>query len=126
MTTYAGQNVGARKYDRVEKGAREGTIIAAVISAVITSLILIFWKISDGSFYGNKELVELSMHLMQILAVGYIAMGCNPVSVRRYERRGRHHDTHVDIPDNNSSDSCPSRIRDRLDDKNAGASQRKE
>ena len=74
MTTYARQNVGARKYDRVEKGAREGTIIAAVISAVITSLILIFGKYLMGIFTETKELVELSMHLMQILAVGYIAM----------------------------------------------------
>ena len=28
MTTYAGQNVGARKYDRVEKGAKEGTAVS--------------------------------------------------------------------------------------------------
>ena len=74
MTTYAGQNVGARKYDRVEKGAKEGTVIAAAVSAVITGLILIFGKYLMGIFTETGELVKLSMHLMRILAVGYIAM----------------------------------------------------
>lgn len=74
MTTYAGQNVGARKYDRVERGAREGTLIAVVTSAVITALILIFGKYLMGIFTQTAELVELSMRMMRILALGYIAM----------------------------------------------------
>ena len=74
MTTYSGQNVGAREFDRVHKGAKQGTIIAAGTSAAITGLILIFGKYLMGIFTETKELVELSMHLMQILAVGYIAM----------------------------------------------------
>lgn len=74
MTTYAGQNVGARKYDRVDSGAKQGTFIAVVVSAVITGVILIFGKYLMGIFTNTAELVELSMHLMRILAVGYIAM----------------------------------------------------
>ena len=42
MTTYAGQNVGAGKYDRVVKGARQGTAIAVGTAAVIVVLILAF------------------------------------------------------------------------------------
>lgn len=74
MTTYAGQNVGAKKYDRVEKGARQGTIIAVATSAVITSLILIFGKALMGIFTNTPELVDLSRRMMGILAAGYIAM----------------------------------------------------
>ena len=74
MTTYAGQNVGARYYDRVSKGARQGTALALGVSAVITGGILIFGKHLMGIFTNTPELVDLSMNMMRILAVGYIAM----------------------------------------------------
>lgn len=74
MTTYAGQNVGAGKYDRVTKGAKQGTAIAMGVSTVITLPILIFGKYLMGIFTETAELVDLSMRMMRILAVGYIAM----------------------------------------------------
>ena len=74
MTTYAGQNVGARHDDRVDAGAKQGTLIAVVTSAVITSMILIFGKALMGIFTKTPELVELSRDMMGILAVGYVAM----------------------------------------------------
>ena len=74
MTTYAGQNVGARKFDRVKSGAKQGTLIAVGVSAFITGLILLFGKYLMGIFTTTPELVDLSMHLMRILAVGYVAM----------------------------------------------------
>ena len=74
LTTYAGQNVGAKRYDRVEKGARQGTAIAMGVSIVLTSLILIFGKALMGIFTKTPELVDLSREMMGILAVGYIAM----------------------------------------------------
>lgn len=74
MTTYAGQNVGARQYERVEQGAKQGTLMAMGISASITVLILIFGKYLMGIFTSTRELVDLSVHMMRILAVGYVAM----------------------------------------------------
>lgn len=74
MTTFSGQNVGARRYDRVQQGARQGTLIAAGTSAVITGLILIFGKYLMGIFTNTSELVTMSANMMKILAVGYIAM----------------------------------------------------
>lgn len=74
MTTYAGQNVGAQEYDRVSKGAKQGTLIAMGTSATITLLILIFGKYLMGIFTDTAELVDLSASMMRILAVGYIAM----------------------------------------------------
>lgn len=74
MTTYAGQNVGAKMYDRVDRGARQGTAIAMGVSAVLTGLILIFGKALMGIFTKTPELVDLSRDMMGILAVGYIAM----------------------------------------------------
>ena len=74
MTTYAGQNVGAKRYDRVEQGAKQGTLIAVGVSAVITAAILVFGKYLMAIFTTTSELVTLSANMMKILAVGYIAM----------------------------------------------------
>ncbi|NMA84890.1 MAG: MATE family efflux transporter [Epulopiscium sp.] len=74
MTTYTGQNIGANKMDRVEKGTKDGTMIAVGISTIITILLLTFGRYLMGVFTDTAELVDLSMHMMRILAVGYIAM----------------------------------------------------
>ena len=74
MTTYAGQNIGAGHMDRVAKGAKQGTLAAMGVSAVLTVLILLFGRNLMGIFTQTDELIELSYQLMQILAVGYIAM----------------------------------------------------
>ncbi len=74
MTTFAGQNVGARRYDRVEQGAKQGTLIAVATSTTITAIILLFGNNLMHLFTDTQELVDLSMSMMRILAVGYIAV----------------------------------------------------
>lgn len=74
MTTYAGQNVGAREHERVVKGAKQGTLVAVLTTATLTALILIFGKQLMGIFTNTTELVELSRNMMGIIAVGYVAM----------------------------------------------------
>ena len=74
LTTYSGQNVGAGNYDRVTKGAKQGTLLAVLCSTFITLVILIFGKYLMMLFTDTKELVNMSYNLMMILAVGYIAM----------------------------------------------------
>lgn len=74
LTTYAGQNVGAGLYDRVTKGAKQGTLMAVACSAVITLAILLVGKNLMAVFTDTESLVEMSYRLMLILAVGYIAM----------------------------------------------------
>ena len=74
LTTYAGQNVGANRYDRVVKGAKEGTFMALGCSAAITAVILFLGKYLMMLFTDTASLVDMSNRLMRILAVGYIAM----------------------------------------------------
>ncbi len=74
MTTYTGQNVGAGKIERVDQGAKAGTMIAVGTATAITLVILVFGKYLMGIFTETAELVDLSMRMMRILAVGYIAM----------------------------------------------------
>ena len=74
LTTYAGQNVGAGKMDRVIKGAKQGTLMAVGCSSAITALIILFGKPLMWLFTDTADLVNLSYKLMLILSVGYIAM----------------------------------------------------
>ena len=74
MTTYAGQNVGARQLDRVKQGARQGTWIAVGCSTVITGAILLFGKSLMAIFTETASLVDMSYYMMCILAAGYIAV----------------------------------------------------
>ncbi len=74
MTTYAGQNVGAGRLDRVKTGAKQGTLMAVACSAIITLILLLCGKYLMAIFTETTELVNLGVKLMRILAVGYIAM----------------------------------------------------
>lgn len=74
LTTYAGQNVGAGLYDRVVKGAKQGTLMAIACSTLITGVILLFGKGLMGVFTDTTSLVDMSYYLMKILALGYIAV----------------------------------------------------
>ncbi|MBQ4149526.1 MAG: MATE family efflux transporter, partial [Clostridium sp.] len=74
MTTYAGQNIGAGKMDRVREGAKNGTLAAMGISTILTGLILIFGRYLMGIFTTTESLITLSNNMMRILSLGYIAM----------------------------------------------------
>ena len=74
MTTYAGQNIGANRMDRVDKGTRDGTMIAVAVATTLTILILLFGRILVGFFTDTPALIDYSVKMMRILAVGYIAM----------------------------------------------------
>ena len=74
MTTFAGQNVGAKRYDRVEQGAKQGTLIAVLTATIITAIILLFGDYLMYAFTDTESLVHLSVSMMRILAVGYIAV----------------------------------------------------
>jgi putative MATE family efflux protein len=72
LTTYSGQNVGAGLYDRVIKGAKQGTFLAVGCSSFITLISLLFGKGLMSVFTETQALIDLSYYQMQILAAGYI------------------------------------------------------
>lgn len=74
MTTFVGQNVGARRMDRVKAGVKEGVKLAATVSTLLTIVILFFGEYLMRMFTNTEELVNMGVHMLRILAVGYIAM----------------------------------------------------
>ena len=74
MSVYTGQNVGAAKWDRVQKGVIQGTLIAQAFAVTITVVLLFLNKYLFGIFTETAQLIELAGQMMRIMAVGYIAV----------------------------------------------------
>jgi len=75
MTTFVGQNVGARRLDRVKEGVKSGLTAGLAIAVTLVAAILIFGEGLMWMFTSTEEVVNLGVHMMRILAVGYVAMG---------------------------------------------------
>lgn len=73
-TTYIGQNIGARKMDRVVKGSKTISRLALAVSTFLTLMILLFGRQMLGWFSNNEQVVEIGYMMMIILSVGYIAV----------------------------------------------------
>lgn len=79
MSVYTGQNVGARKFDRMTAGTKQGLIIALCTSTVITVILLFFGKGLMALFTDTPALIGLANRMMRILAVGYICIAATQV-----------------------------------------------
>jgi len=79
MTTYAGQNIGAGDVKRVDQGTKAGMKLGVAVSSVLCVLILIFGRYLMQMFTNTPELINMAMHMMSIIAVGYIAMGVTQI-----------------------------------------------
>ena len=79
MSVYTGQNVGAQKFDRVHKGVKQGSLIAAAFSTVITLVLLFLSPILFGFFTDTPELIDLATRMIRLMAVGYICVSSTQV-----------------------------------------------
>ncbi len=73
-TTFIGQNIGARKMDRVKEGAKVVARLAFGVSLTLTILILIFGRHMLGLFTRDTQVIEIGYGMMLILAAGYVAV----------------------------------------------------
>ncbi len=79
MSTFAGQNIGARRLDRLKAGTRQGLRLSAGTSLVLTPAVLLAGPLLMRLFTPEQALIDLSMQMMFILAAGYIAMSVTQV-----------------------------------------------
>ena len=79
MSVYTGQNVGAQKFDRVHKGVKQGGLIAASFSTLITLVLLFLSPILFGFFTDTPELIDLATRMIRLMAVGYICISVTQV-----------------------------------------------
>ena len=74
MTTYAGQNLGAGKIDRISKGMRAGMVIAMITSAIIGACMIIFGKAILSCFITvdagqGAEALAVAYHFLVLMSV---------------------------------------------------------
>ena len=79
MSVYTGQNVGAGKWGRVQKGVRQGALIAQAFAVTIVMVILTLNTYLFSIFTETQQLIDLASEMMNIMAVGYIAMSITQV-----------------------------------------------
>jgi len=64
ISTYTGQNLGARKFDRIKKGVHTAVIMGVITSMVIALFMFIFGRGIIGSFIsGTPEEVEAALKI---------------------------------------------------------------
>ena len=66
MATYTGQNLGAKRYDRIRSGIRTAALMAVAIALVITACMLLFGRPLLSLFLSGEQSVQ-----DQVLAVAY-------------------------------------------------------
>ena len=79
MSVYAGQNVGAGKWDRVQKGVIQGTLIAQGFAIAIVAVLMCANRFLFGIFTETQALIDLASSMMRWMAVGYVAMSVTQV-----------------------------------------------
>ncbi len=77
--TFTGQNVGAKRIDRLEQGASQGLIMSFGTAIVLTPLVVLAGPWLMGLFTPNTSLVDMSMSMLYLLATGYVAMSVTQV-----------------------------------------------
>lgn len=78
-TTFAGQNIGARKLDRLFKGSKELTLLALGTAVVMVSGILLLGKNLLYIFTQTPEIIALGESMLHTLALGYIVFAASQV-----------------------------------------------
>lgn len=90
ITTFVGQNYGARKFGRMRKSVRICIGMAMGASVVISAVFLIFGKYVYQMFTTDATVIEIGMHMMTLMGTGVCGvclyrslLGC----AARYRRR---------------------------------------
>ena len=71
LTTFVGQNLGAKQYDRVKRGAFTGTVMSMIFAEIIGVLVFIFAPQLIGLFSSTPEVVFYGVRQVQVVTLFY-------------------------------------------------------
>lgn len=72
LTTFIGQNMGARKFDRVKQGAKSGILMSVLTTLCISALLLLFGKQVLSIFSSDEQVIYYGLYMLHVLAPCYI------------------------------------------------------
>ncbi len=75
LTTYAGQNMGAGKKDRVVQGFKKGSLIMLAFTAVIVPVMFFLGRYIVGIFVDDVETIVMGAKALKITSICYFGLG---------------------------------------------------
>ncbi len=75
LSTFTGQNYGARKLDRVESGFRKGMLIMACFSILMLPVMQLFGDNIIRIFVDEPEVIEMGARAIRITSLFYVMLG---------------------------------------------------
>lgn len=77
MATYAGQNLGAARIDRIKEGVKKCSIISIIVSIVSTIVVILFGGAFTKLFMSGNDLevIEYARHYLNTVSIFYIPLG---------------------------------------------------
>ncbi len=75
VSTFAGQNAGAGRYDRVSAGCRKSVFLVVAFAAVMIVVMHLFGKEIVGLFVKDPEVIAIGANGLRITSFMYVALG---------------------------------------------------
>ena len=79
ISTFIGQNIGARKEDRIVPGERAVLKASLITSVALVACLILFGRFLIMMFTDTPDIISLGVRSLRILSVGYIAMAVSQV-----------------------------------------------
>ncbi len=74
VASLSGQNIGAKKFERVNETFKWGLIIGIIISGVLVILIQLFPHFLMSLFINEEDVVDIGVTYLRIVSLGYIML----------------------------------------------------
>lgn len=72
ISTFTGQNYGAKKYDRIKKGAWQGLLLTLLVTGIIIIIFRLFGKTFYGLFVpGETEVIDIGMKILLFITPAF-------------------------------------------------------
>ena len=74
MTTFVGQNMGAKKYDRVKQGAKTGVFMSCAVTGSIALILFLFAPNFLRVFSQDEKVLYYGVLMMRTVVPGYLCL----------------------------------------------------
>lgn len=75
VSTFAGQNVGAREYERVNRGCKKAIWLVLCFSTLMIAVMFLFGQAIVSIFIKEAEIIEIGAKGLRVTSLMYIALG---------------------------------------------------
>ncbi len=72
LSTFVGQNIGAKSFDRVKKGFISTLVMSSILSVIITFVIVYFGEAMMNMFIDDAEVVRIGQEYLVIVSSFYV------------------------------------------------------